>query len=1577
MTFLPRAFDRSRPLAVAAASALTLLFAAVPLFSADLRLDYKPAAYAIKGATLVTGRGEPIAKGTVVVRDGVIEAVGADDAVKVPYDAETIDGKGLHVYPGFLDLFSTAGQAAGAVKSRTGEGRAPAYADYAYPRTPPDNRYGITPEYDVASALEPTDALAQERRGQGFTDMLAAPAGAIAAGQSALASLSGLPRRESVIKAPVALHIALRNPGGMPFFESQACGDDDLPEAVATLAALQAMARDASPTAAQDPAVPPPSPAPAQTPSPAPSPARPSTPGQTNPAPGTPAPATPTPNLPETGRRRGGAGGTINYPTSLMGIIAHLRQAMLDAEHHQALKLYYEDKGGARPPFDPALDALYAARTRALPVWWEANTRDEIHRALDLAEEFGTTAVIVGGREAWKVADRLKAQNVPVVLRVDLPDEPKVPSKDEYRKKKAEEREEPLAVLEDRKARWAERAANASKLAKAGVTFAFATDGVTRIDTFHAQVRKLIAAGLPADAAVAALTREAAAIVGLSKRLGTIEPGKLGHLVVMTAPYGDEKAKPRYVLADGLKFDLEKDTPAAKGKGFGGRGAGFRKGGGAQEKPAEEETGEEGKASKKAASDPAAKARPKSAEPAQDAKPEAKTADVAAKEKDEPKEKAGEPTPKRLAEAERAKAQAEANEPPKREEDRGPDEPFVDVASELEAHRRPAIHTGGDAFIKGAKVLTVTKGTVAKGNILIVDGKIEAVGPDVEPKADSTVIDGAGLVAMPGIIDTHSHLAVQGGVNEMSLSIVPEVRVKDVVNGDDPAIYRALAGGTTAARLLHGSANTIGGQDAVIKLKHGLAGRDLIIKGGPQGVKFALGENVTRRTGRFPNTRMGVEATIERAFEEGRAYRAAWKAYAASVAEGKVVGPPPRRDLRLEALADILDGKIRIHSHCYRSDEILMLLRVAERYGVRVRSLQHVLEGYKVAAEIAAHGASASTFSDWWAYKIEAYDAIPFNASLMTRAGASVCIKSDDPELVRHLNLETAKTVKYGGMTEEQALAMVTINPARELGLDDRLGSIESGKDADIVLFNGHPLDATSRCELAVIDGEVWFQRKTVDRASPSSDPRGPGDHATLALAPASARAKVLEVAASPNGVYAITGATVHPVTGPEIKEGTVVVAGGKIAAVGGPDTSIPSGAATIDARGLDVWPGMIDAGSPVGLTEIGSLPETQDFSDSAQFQPELRTATAIHPDSELIPVTRANGVLAAFLQPSGGVIAGQGCVAQLDGWVPTEMTLVERAALLVNIPNYISNNPDSPRARFAAQLGGGADGNDRRKERLDAIKDEFKRALDYDKVRSEALAHKAAPPTPDPRCEALAPYAKGERLVLLKADNRVEILDAIKLAKDLKLKAAVTGGSEAWKVADELKAAKVPVLVAGTLQLPGAASDPYDAPYANPARLHAAGVAFALRSGARGPASATSSRNLPYEAATAVAFGLPEAEALKAVTLYPAQILGVADQLGSIEVGKRANLVVTAGHLLQPTTEVKALFVGGKPVTAESRHTRLFDKYAHRLDEVRAGTALLGLDRPRPSAPTTTTPVHTGGEAAGGGSELNPSGTR
>jgi imidazolonepropionase-like amidohydrolase len=388
-------------------------------------------------------------------------------------------------------------------------------------------------------------------------------------------------------------------------------------------------------------------------------------------------------------------------------------------------------------------------------------------------------------------------------------------------------------------------------------------------------------------------------------------------------------------------------------------------------------------------------------------------------------------------------------------------------------------------LIQNATILTVSHGTIAHGSVLIKDGKIAEVGASVKAPKDAQVIDAAGQFVIPGIIDCHSHIAVDGSVNEGSVSVSSIVNIADVLNPDDIDIYRDLAGGVTVANVLHGSANAIGGQTVVIKLRWGLPASKLPFEGAVPGIKFALGENPKRSnfsipgsTPRYPTTRMGVEETIRTAFAEARDYKKTWDDYDKRVAGGNKIAIPPRRDLRLDPLVEVLEGKRYVHAHCYREDEILMLLRVAREFGFKVRTLQHVLEGYKVADEIAAAGTGASTFSDWWAYKVEAYDAIPYNAAIMTRRGVVVSINSDDAEEATHLNQEAAKTMKYGGLTHDEALKLVTLNPAIQLGIDKRVGSIDVGKDADLVIYNHDPLSAYAVVQQTLIDGRVYFDRK-------------------------------------------------------------------------------------------------------------------------------------------------------------------------------------------------------------------------------------------------------------------------------------------------------------------------------------------------------------------------------------------------------------------------------------------------------------------------------------------------------------------
>jgi len=397
-----------------------------------------------------------------------------------------------------------------------------------------------------------------------------------------------------------------------------------------------------------------------------------------------------------------------------------------------------------------------------------------------------------------------------------------------------------------------------------------------------------------------------------------------------------------------------------------------------------------------------------------------------------------------------------------------------------------AAQSGNVTVIQNGTILTVTKGTMHKGSILIRDGKIAEVGTNVKVPAGATVIDAAGMYVTPGLIDCHSHIAIEGSVNEGSVAVSSMVAVGDVLEPDDINIYRELAGGTTTSNVLHGSANPIGGLNAVIKHRWGKDAKGMLFEGAPPGIKFALGENPKRsnftpqpgQVRRYPNTRMGVMDVIRQAFIDAREYKKSWDAYNKRAAADAKNAIPPRRDLKLEPLVEILEGKRYVHSHGYRGDELRQLLLLAEEFGFRVRTLQHVLEGYKIAKEMAKHGVGGSTFSDWWSYKNEAYDAIPYNAAIMAKYGVVVSINSDSAEEARHLNQEAAKSMKYGGMSETEALKMVTINPAIQLGIDKRVGSIETGKDADLVIWNKHPLSIYAVAQTSIIDGTVYFDRK-------------------------------------------------------------------------------------------------------------------------------------------------------------------------------------------------------------------------------------------------------------------------------------------------------------------------------------------------------------------------------------------------------------------------------------------------------------------------------------------------------------------
>lgn len=387
----------------------------------------------------------------------------------------------------------------------------------------------------------------------------------------------------------------------------------------------------------------------------------------------------------------------------------------------------------------------------------------------------------------------------------------------------------------------------------------------------------------------------------------------------------------------------------------------------------------------------------------------------------------------------------------------------------------------GNLLIKGGTVLTITKGTLEATDILVTNGKIAKIGKNLSAPNGYQIIDASGKFVMPGIIDAHSHAGIDA-INEATSPVTAEVFTGDVLNPFQVTLYRALAGGVTTIHSMHGSANAIGGQCETIKLRYGTKDPEVLrFEGAPRTIKFALGENPTRVHGSggiVPRSRMGVEFVIREAFSKAKEYMAAWEEYNTKKSQKGFRGTPPSYNLRLEVLADVLKGNIIIHCHSYRADEIQMLLKVCKDFNIKRIVFQHVNEGFKVAPELAQYGAMASVFSDWWAYKLEVYYSTAYNAAILVRNGVTTSINSDDAELMRHLYHEAAKTQKYGNLSDEEALSLITINPAKQLGIDDKVGSIETGKDGDFAIFSKHPLSVYTIPMMTIVDGIVRFDRE-------------------------------------------------------------------------------------------------------------------------------------------------------------------------------------------------------------------------------------------------------------------------------------------------------------------------------------------------------------------------------------------------------------------------------------------------------------------------------------------------------------------
>ncbi|MBI1746371.1 MAG: amidohydrolase family protein [Acidobacteria bacterium] len=904
-------------------------------------------------------------------------------------------------------------------------------------------------------------------------------------------------------------------------------------------------------------------------------------------------------------------------------------------------------------------------------------------------------------------------------------------------------------------------------------------------------------------------------------------------------------------------------------------------------------------------------------------------------------------------------------------------------------------------LVKNASIWTQAPQGMLKGDLLVRAGKIVAVGAHLTAPEGAAIIDATGKHITPGLIDCHSHSMTRGGLNEGSNNVTAEVRVADILDPEDISIYRELAGGLTVANILHGSANSIGGQNAVVKLKWQSTADALRLTGAPPGIKFALGENPKRSAftlpgadRRYPATRMGVEESIRERFLAARDYAREWDEYNGLSEAGKARREPPRRDLQLEAIAEILNGNRWVHSHSYRQDEILALIRLAEDFNFRIATFQHVLEGYKVADEMAAHGAGASTFSDWWAFKLEAYDAIPYNGTIMAQRGVSVSFNSDSGELARRLNLEAAKAVKYGDLDETEALNFVTLNPAKQLGIAHRVGSIEPGKDADYVIWSGHPFSVYSVAEQTWVDGIKEFDRqedlaqrpalekvrdeliekvKQEDKKPERKDLKdvplektgGPvnregqppksgavgepaltktevADTTTIkSQRPPDAKEKVRpkrpippvqpaiyrDRLASISDAYAIVSATIHTLTHGDIENGTVVFEKGKITALGS-GLAPPARAKVIDGQGKHVYPGLIAADTAVGLVEIGSVSGSVDVAEIGSVNPNLRAEISVNPDSELIPVARANGITHALTAPSGGLISGASALIRLDGWTWEDLTASAPVAMHIQWPRF-------GQSRFRPYLtqtpGAEEDLKKVREQALKAIRQAFEDARAYQKAKNAAGKNGAKPLKADPVWEAMLPVLEGKVPVVVHAGELRQIKSAVEWAEEEGVRIIIAGMHDLWRAADLLKQKNIPVILTGTLALPARRDEPYDSAYSVAAKLHAAGVKFCI-AGHDSGRDASNTRNLPYHAGMAAAFGLPRAEALKAITLYPAQILGLEAALGSIEVGKSASLIITDGDPLEIRTKIIAEFIDGRPVALENnKHYKLYQKYIHR----------------------------------------------
>ncbi|MBK8233327.1 MAG: amidohydrolase family protein [Candidatus Eisenbacteria bacterium] len=939
-----------------------------------------PRVHALTGARVVIGPGEVLPRGTVVIRDGVIEAVGAD--IAIPADARVWNAESLVVYPGLIDPYVRRSKLFGQTPPPAGSDEDfDPVATPATGATHPNRR--VHPQFTLSDRLDFRADLWTPYHALGITTAFVVPDSGIFRGEGAILNLR--PGRTSEIVV-----------GEAPF---QCLGYD-------------------------------------------------------------------------TGGPRDG------YPRSLMGVVALMRQTFLDARHDREARAVYAayPDGQERPLADAALQALEPVIAGRAPVVFETTDVLSLHRSWRIAQEFGLRAVLRGSGDEYKRIPLVQSANAALILPVAFPDPPAMETDDDSRD----------VTLQSLRA-WDHAPSNPARLEQAGVSFALTTDLLADPSLFWSKIRVAMARGLREETVLRALTVEPARILGLSDRLGTIEAGKIANLVVADGKLFARDTRVRQIWVDGNPSTLEvKASDDARGlwqierlgapETSDDRPAWLWIRGAADSLTATLSPGAASLAGRLIADSVRAGhdtlwVRWPGNPPVKPQVLELR-AGLAGEKQGTWLNERGEPVRVRAVRRQGPPAGKEPETLPE------PETPLA-VVPGPNATPRTALITNATLWTCGPQ------GIVQNGDLLVQNGKIVAVGPGLKPAGDVLTVDATGLSVTPGIMDCHSHTAGVGDINEGTLSSSAMVRLGDIVNSESRTIYEQLAGGVTAVNMLHGSANCMGGQSQVLKLRWGADPEAMKWTAARPGIKFALGENVTQKSWgdryvrRYPKTRMGVEQFDLERFSLARDYELERREYDALpvVARNRTI--PPRRDLELDCLAEILRGERDIHCHSYRQDEILMLMRLAERLGFRIAVFQHILEGYKVADEMARHGVGASAFSDWWTFKPEVYDAIPYAGSILHHHGVNVTYNSDSSELARRLNLEASKAVKYGAVPEIEALKFVTTNVAKQLGVDRIAGTLEPGKDADFAIWNGSPLSTGSICLQTWIDGKRYFDRKT------------------------------------------------------------------------------------------------------------------------------------------------------------------------------------------------------------------------------------------------------------------------------------------------------------------------------------------------------------------------------------------------------------------------------------------------------------------------------------------------------------------